>query len=116
VLAVVKSNLGPRPLSRVYALTGSGAAVIDWGEPCEIWADDLLTAPNSGAATATVPPWRAAAEWLAEQLSAGPIPAADIIADAATHGWTERILQRARRCVGVATRKTSDGWLWSLGS
>src|SRR5436305_474360 len=42
VLAVVKTNLGLRPLSQTYAVNGAAAAAVRWDEACEIWADDLL--------------------------------------------------------------------------
>jgi hypothetical protein len=119
VLAVVKSNLGPRPASRTYSLTGTGAARIEWGEPCEIWADDLLGAagsPKASAASAThTVGWRGAAEWLAGELSAGPRLAVEINELAAAHDFTEKMVERARKALGVAAVKTAKGWTLSLG-
>jgi hypothetical protein len=111
VLAVVKSNLGLRPLSMTYAMTGAAAAKVEWGEACDIWADDLL----GGLVQLAAPEWRKAAAWLAQQLAGGPRPARRLLDAAARHGWTARQLARARRRLGVASDKTRDGWVWRLG-
>lgn len=111
VLAVVKTNLGLRPLSRTYAVTGVSAAAVQWGEECDLWADDL----QGGLLNLAAPEWRLAAEWLAKQLADGPRVARWLIEGAREHGWTERHLEHARRRLGVTTRKAEKGWEWRLG-
>ena len=78
VLAVVKTNLGLRPLSRTYAVTGLHAAAVQWGEECDIWADDL----HGGVLQLAAPEWRLAAEWLAKELAGGPRVAGQVVAAA----------------------------------
>jgi hypothetical protein len=111
VLAVVKTNLASRPLSRAYAVTGLHAATVQLGEDCDIWADDL----QGGLLQLAAPEWRLAAEWLAKELAGGPRVAGQMIWEAAQKGWTARHLDHARRRLGVTTTKTDKGWEWRSG-
>lgn len=52
--------------------------------------------------------------WLADYLAAGPKPAAPLIRDARADGHSFRTLHRAKRMLGVISRKFADQepWVW----
>jgi hypothetical protein len=57
-----------------------------------------------------------AVDFLKEQLSGGPVPPEAIIAKAATVNIGERTLKKAKKKLGVQSRKPAfeAGWLWNL--
>ena len=61
---------------------------------------------------------REAKEFLLERLEAGPVRADDIIDEAKQNGIAKNTLYRAKKELGVRSRKepgkTSGGWLWEL--
>src|SRR5262245_46814915 len=61
---------------------------------------------------------REAREFLLERLQAGPVNSDDIIEEAAQEGIAKRTLDRAKKELGIKSRKqrgsTGGGWLWEL--
>jgi AAA domain len=119
VLAMVKCNLGGRPLSLTYTVTttpGSTGPVsrIAWGEPCELTCDDVLRPPLSDKAESLL---RSPVEdFLRRILADGPHPAAEIVAAGEALGYSESALHRASRRLFVHKYKQGlrGGWLWEL--
>jgi hypothetical protein len=58
----------------------------------------------------------AAVVFLREALASGPRPAADVLVAAATRGFSERTIERAKAKAGVKSMKQGmgDGWAWEL--
>lgn len=54
------------------------------------------------------------AEWLREYLSDGPVPATDLFADAAVHGYPIRTLRKVDKQLGVEHYKSGNQWYWEL--
>src|SRR5207245_1955992 len=62
---------------------------------------------------------QAAQEFLAQTLAAGPVPARQILSQAAAELISEKTLRRAKRALGVSSKRADhqhegDQWLWSL--
>jgi putative DNA primase/helicase len=61
---------------------------------------------------------REAKEFLLQRLEAGPVKADDVIDEAKQEGIAERTLKRAKKELGIKSRKTParfDGaWTWEL--
>jgi len=78
----------------------------------EITANEAMTA--AGGHTAR----REAKEFLLQRLEAGPVKADDVIDEAKQEGIAERTLKRAKKELGIKSRKTParfDGaWTWEL--
>jgi len=56
-----------------------------------------------------------AREFLLDRLEAGPRKAEDLLDEAKQEGIVEKTLRRAKKELGVKSRKTSSGeWLWEL--
>lgn len=117
VLAPVKSNLCALPPALAYRIEQAGAvARVQWEGPVDVTADALLLPhqpsrrPEQGISPAQA--------WLAEQLAAGPRAARDLHAAAAAHGFTPKMLRRARGQLGVAAIRQGFGrdgeWVWLL--
>lgn len=117
ILASVKNNIARRPDSLAFRLTGgrvsSEVAVINWEGTSSLSAQDLVTDPVRPKRRAV----DEAEQWLREELSAGPRPAAEMYEAAEAAGIAKRTLKRALKKVGQA-RKIGFGsegqWVWSL--
>jgi hypothetical protein len=100
VLTATKMNLAECPDPRVFR-TADGAVTWIGDEPW-LTPDDV-----TGAA-----PGSAAAGWLELVLARGPKPAAEVKAEAAATGISERTLWRAKRLLAVVSRRYYDIWFW----
>jgi four helix bundle suffix protein len=100
VLTATKMNLAECPDPRVFR-TVDGAVTWVGDEPW-LTPDDV-----TGAA-----PGSAAAGWLELVLARGPKPAAEVKAEAAATGISERTLWRAKRMLAVVSRRYYDIWFW----
>jgi hypothetical protein len=100
VLTATKMNLAECPDPRVFR-TADGAVTWVGDEPW-LTPDDV-----TGAA-----PGSAAAGWLELVLARGPKPAAEVKAEAAAAGISERTLWRAKRLLAVVSRRYYDVWFW----
>ncbi len=116
ILAGVKSNLAILPPSLTYAIEDrNGIPVIAWGGTSKHTADGLLAIPSS-------PEEKSAAEdaesFLMETLAVGPVNSNEVLKDARKAGIAEKTLQRAKKSLGVISRKLgyAGAWTWELPS
>ncbi len=110
LMATVKSNLASEAPTWGYSLVDVpelSVAKIQWdSSPDDRSVSDLLAGSQSSTlAEATT--WLTA--WRAEHP--GAVPAAALAADATEAGFSTSTVQRARKRLGLRTRKTGDGWL-----
>lgn len=119
LLLSVKNNLGQKAPGIGYRIgqrqvsKGIVAAHVIWdNEPVTMTADEAMQRSSSESSSKLGD----AKELLREELSAGPVPAKDIIAIAERQGITEITLMRARKTLGVDAKKTGfdGGWVWTL--
>ena len=96
-----------RPLGLAYRIE-QGRIVYE-ADPLELSADDLM---NQGA----VQSLEIACSWLLAQLSSGPQPAIDMKAAAAVADISDTTLNRAKKQLGVVTRREKNRWTWTLPS
>ena len=109
-IAPLKCNLAAMPPAIEYRIDEEGR--FWWGQTVpELTADQLLrvvkTKPYGGARDA-------ATVFLRETLADGPRRATEVEALAEDLGIAEATLRRARRALGIETKKTRDGWMMSL--
>lgn len=116
IMAAAKNNLGPDASGLAYAIspTPDGVPVLAWeADPVSTSADDLLAPPERDADSrgSAIPD---AIEWLAEELSTGPVATAELQrrARAAGHSWSGAV-RRAKDHLGVISRKDGMGGSWS---
>jgi putative DNA primase/helicase len=93
---------------------------VDIDAPYIVWHPQHveITANEAMAAAGGHTAKREAKEFLLERLEAGPVRADDIIDEAKQNGIAKNTLYRAKKELGVRSRKepgkTSGGWLWEL--
>jgi putative DNA primase/helicase len=80
----------------------------------ELSANEVMQAAASGSGYAK----KEAREFLLDRLEAGPVNAEDVTAEAEQNGITKRTLFRAKKDLGVKSRKErgkmGGGWTWEL--
>jgi hypothetical protein len=117
VIASPKANLGPKPPSLRYRVTGapSGAAFVEWLGASEHGADDLVEAggrnPDITAAEKLI------RELILPQLAASPMLAKDADALLSANGITAKSsINRAKKKLGIRSDKAQVGasWWWLL--
>ncbi len=119
VLAVAKSNLGPKPKSLAYSLEPVGEYTrIKWEGESHYLAKDLLAMQNDdedmGGAR------EQAEDFLRNRLADGPVSAKQIQKEAKAEGISDATLRRASKRLGVKHGKQGGffggekGWAWSL--
>jgi hypothetical protein len=120
VLAPLKSNLAPPAPSLAFILTAAnnGAVRVEWKGQSPLDAAALLSAPADHEERSTL---SEAQDFLREVLAAGPVPAAEVQAEAKDAGISTRTLDRARRAIGVESKREGEPgkrgggtWRWSL--
>lgn len=112
-LVVVKSNVGPEGLGLKFTLEGGR---FGWLGPSTLTGREL-TARSGDTPGRTGSGALAEAESVLRQiLAGGPVSAHDGLEAAAQAGVSEASIGRARRALGVTTRKAaySGGWEWVL--
>lgn len=119
VLACTKQNLAPKPPSRTYRpeVADNGRLRITWEGESEHGARGLLETPTGKERTAR----DEAAEFLAEELAAGPRPVGKLKEAADDLGLSWRTVQRAKRDLEIDARRQggvgdSGRWIWELES
>jgi len=118
VLAVSKSNLGPKASSLAYKIVEDErykVARVVWDGASKHTASDLVRARvDEDEAPALAEAMRVLKEILAD----GPLAAGNVKRMAATAGVAERTLQRARHALGVTARRQGVGpgavYVWSM--
>jgi hypothetical protein len=118
VLAVSKSNLGPKASSLAYRIVEDErykVARVVWDGASKHTAADLVR-PRVDEDEA--PALAEAVRVLKEILADGPLAAGNVKRMAATAGVAERTLQRARHALGVTARRQGFGpggiYVWSM--
>jgi hypothetical protein len=117
VLAGLKSNLGPPPVSLAYRIEGADnqAIQIVWLGETSYKAQELLgQSPDDEERSAL----EDAKGVLADILSGRPVQASEVEAQAKEAGVKERTLKRAKAALGVKSRRMGFGgpWVWELPS
>jgi len=110
VLARVKCNLAPWWPSLQYELVpADGCAFIKWIGESGHRADSLLATPGPRQR-----PIDDAGDFLETELARGARPESEIRANARRAGIAPRTLSRAKRELGVESRKQGKAWDWHL--
>lgn len=114
-LLTIKNNLAAKDGGIAYRVrtTATDVPFVEWLQgTIDITADEALAVSSPEETSAT----RDCAEWLACALANGPQTAKTVQAQADQHGFSPKVLRRARERLGVRTKKTdfSEGWTWSL--
>jgi hypothetical protein len=119
-MACKPQGLGYRLLQHLIGGKEIPASYVHWdSEPVSISADDALRASEDGGDRSAA---TAAEEFLRDKLSAGPVSAKDAEDHAQALMIMPRTLRRARKKLGVVSRRESEGrggrgqWVWSLPS
>lgn len=118
-----KNNLGEDRTGLAYSIeaatVGEGIATsrVSWhAEAVTVSADDALSADAGDPAARSER--NSAADWLADLLAAGPLPAREVRRHADEAGYAWRTLHRARDAAGVTVRREGYGpggqWMWSI--
>jgi hypothetical protein len=103
----MKNNLAADVRGMAYSIIDG---MIAWeATPVDTRADDALTVdpPNSRGSDRD-----AAAEWLLEALSDGPLESTEVFRQGKENGFSEKTLRRAAKQAGVACRKAGFGGAW----
>jgi hypothetical protein len=114
ILASNKNNLSRAARSVVFGLetAPNGAARVAWGGTSELSASDLLKEPADSEQRSALSKAKA---FLSKELADGPVAAERAEKDAREAGVSERTLKRAKRALGVGSKKEGDGsWSWVL--
>ena len=122
ILARAKSNLGPDQGGFAYALEqtdvpdvpGIRASAVRWREPINGTAAEILAACEANPDE--VDAMTEAAEFLLEMLKAGTVQSKTVEAAAKQRGISTGSLARAKKRLGVVSRKEGlyGGWTWRL--
>jgi hypothetical protein len=131
-LAVVKLNLGARPKALSYKITTKPVAgvldpvskekktedipVISWGDEVDVTADALLAGDGPQGAGRGEPGQQGARDdcvsFLVERLSKGPLPSAEIEAEARAGGFSSATYDRARKICCAKAFKPAGSIHW----
>ena len=116
ILASTKSNLGPKPAALAYRLVATGdTSRVDWLGESSHTPETLLAPPLTVSLS---PARREAADFLETELANGPVPSGEVLGEARAAGISKSTLDRAKRELGVESRKVGDvsegHWEWRL--
>ena len=90
----------------------NGAARLVWGGTSELGASDILKEPSDSEQSSALSEAKAL---LSKELAHGPVAAERVNKDARGAGVSERTLKRAKRALGVVSKKEGEGsWSWAL--
>ena len=111
-----KNNMAADVLGLAYSIesdgTGSDPVVVWEPEPVSLTADDALAADRA------VDDSGGAGDWLREALGDGKMPAADVLRQGRSNGFSDKALRRAFKAIGGRPRREGFGaggtWYWSL--
>jgi len=90
---------------------------VDIDAPFIVWHPQYveITANEAMAAAGSHTAKREAREFLHERLKAGPVRADELVEEAKQEGIAEKTLRRAKKELGVRSRKEHEGgWFWEL--
>jgi putative DNA primase/helicase len=110
----MKNNLGNDAVGMAYTIeprAGGGGAVVHWSdEEVHAPADNATSTKFGRPATER----SEATQWLAQLLSAGPVPTAEVHDAAAAAGYSLATIRRAFREIGGKAVKLGSAWQWKL--
>jgi len=112
VLAHVKHNLSARGTSflfEVRATEGDGA-LVKWHGETHLTIDDL----DGGGAEDDSSALEAAESFLRNSLEDGAVLSTTLFNNAESRGLAKRTLERAKKKLGVVSKKKGDGWYWAM--
>ena len=108
VVAHAKSNLAPLGKSLSYRITDGR---FEWGGEVDLSAEQLCQGPEDmDSLTAR----EEAKEFLQELLADGPVAAPEVIDQAKELGIDKSTLDRAKKALGIRSRRQGLGWAWEL--
>jgi hypothetical protein len=112
ILAANKHNLSRPATSLTFRIeeASNGAARVERGGISTLTARDILKEsvdPEQKSALSE------AKEFLTQELAEGPVAAEEVQEDARGAGVSERTLKRAKREMGVGSRKRGEVWYWA---
>jgi hypothetical protein len=84
--------------------------VLQWRGTTDLAVEDLAAGPSKDDRSALDD----AAEFLMEELAAGPKPMTVVERDAQARGHSMRTVDRAKRRLNIASKRTAKGWIWAL--
>jgi len=118
-LVPVKNNLGDDRTGYEYRILEKliqcqhaqiKSSYIDWMGTTNITASELLTPPRARSGSAVDD----AKTLLEDELGSGPKMVDELKSSAKAAGISWASVQRAKRDLGVVSKKLTDGWQWSL--
>jgi len=117
VLAGTKMNLATMPPSLIYRIGGSkGIIEVLWGGSSEHTARSLLD--GQGLDDEERSKLAEAAQFLADLVGQGPVPAEEVLRQARRLGYSEKTLYRAKSQLKIVSRKDRTSirgkWSWAL--
>jgi putative DNA primase/helicase len=117
VLAHVASNYGPECPSLAYRIAGvqtkrADTSKVEWIGETDLTAEDLGHASQGPGRPATE---RTDAElWLQDVLEGGPVPVTWLRKQAESDGLSWRMVENAKRNLGIVAERRKDHWVWRL--
>lgn len=110
-----KNNLAKPPAGLAFTIEGDPPACSWSPEPVNMTADDLLDRANGGDGGGAL---GEALEWLRDEMTNGPQPSKEIIKRAEDDGIPERTLRRAKKALGIQSKRlghdSAGAWAWVL--
>ena len=110
VLVSQKGNLSKKAQSLSYTIVTAenGAARIEWREPVDLNADELLNVNQGELARVK--------SWIADKLKNGPVLATEVESEAKEADISKSTLKRAKKKLPIVSKKDgpNDEWRWHL--
>jgi hypothetical protein len=113
ILAANKHNLSRAAPSLAFSIetAPNGTACVSWRGTSTLSAGDILKEPTDPEQKSAL---SEAKEFLSQELEDGRVPAEQVEKDARGAQISMRTLKRAKRQLGVKSRKQGDVWYWVL--
>ncbi len=122
VMARVKNNLWPSDVPSIrYRIVGDAkfeSPKVEWGDEIDLSADDLLHSPD---ARKDAPELNEAMDLLVDLLVDGPMLAKEVLHLTAEAGVSKKTVTRARKRLGIKSKRDRDSktgktqsWTWDL--
>jgi len=113
ILAANKHNLSRAAPSLAFRIgtASNGAAHVRWGGTSTLTAGDILKEPADPEQQSAL---SEAKGFLLQELGEGPVAAEQVEKDARRAQISMRTLKRAKRALGVRSRKQGNVWFWEL--
>lgn len=109
----IKHNIAKRGQTQSYEIFSEdgGMATLNWLGPSDITIDDLISTEGG---TPRMSALDEAIQFLRVFLKNGPEPTTKVDKEAAARDISEKTLERARRSLGVVSKKKGKSWVLSL--